>query len=808
MPSLIKRYEYDIFISYRHNDNRSGWVTEFVNALQEELAATIKEPLSIYFDKNPHDGLLETHDVDDSLKEKLKCLIFIPIISQTYCDPKSFAWTSEFLVFLKMAAEDSIGLKVRLGNGNTSSRLLPIRIHELDATDKKTIETQIGPLRSIDFTYQSSGVNRPLRPKDDESIKGVQSVYRDQINKTANAIKEIIAGIQGKKEDVVVGEPPKKSAGNFPYKKTIQKRKWRFQLPGIKTILVLSLIIIALLAVALLYTNTNRSKNQEALSPIITSIILPDSIALHFLAGPLRVGRRGVDISPDGKTIVYVSMDSTGISQLNIRPLHEEKVVRLPGTKGAFSPFFSPDSKWIAFFSEDKLLKISIDGNVKETLTQTANPVDGIWTKEDRIIWTANESVSLNSIDADGQDKKVLKTTMRFASRPVQLSPDQYLATNSFDETYVISFTEDIGSPILRSGVCQALIGDELLLMKGIDLFAVHFDVTGRTMVGSPRLIAKGVSLDPNRNAQISVSSAGTLLYANGTHLQMGELVWRSRLGKLTALSFPPDLYGTFSLSSDGKNLAVIKRNEQSEVWNFNLTDARGSIQLTKTAIATGTIWQPSSNWVYYNVYLNGKVEFHKRDANGRSEAEVVLSGDSLRAFTDVNSKGEILHFSAESGGFNDIIVFYPNSDTKRNPFFSRKGVNETLSKFMPDNWIAFTSDQTGRSEVFLSDLLNPIVRIQVSFDGGEEPRYHTADKKLYYRNGNKLMVVDLVFDANRKPLLGSPEVAFEDNYWVNVPGYSYDLSPDGKQFLYVRAKGTRETREIKILQNFFDIQK
>lgn len=99
MPSLMPNYEYDIFISYRHNDNRSGWVTEFVNALQEELAATIKDPLNIYFDKNPHDGLLETHHVDKSLEGKLKCLIFIPIISQTYCDPKSFAWQHEFVAF-------------------------------------------------------------------------------------------------------------------------------------------------------------------------------------------------------------------------------------------------------------------------------------------------------------------------------------------------------------------------------------------------------------------------------------------------------------------------------------------------------------------------------------------------------------------------------------------------------------------------------------------------------------------------------------------------------------------------------------
>src|SRR4051812_14698475 len=104
MASIISGFAYDIFISYRHNDNRSGWVTDFVRALEEELASTIKEPVSIYFDKNPHDGLLETHSVDKSLEGKLKCLIFIPIISQTYCDPKSFAWQYEFCRFNRMAS--------------------------------------------------------------------------------------------------------------------------------------------------------------------------------------------------------------------------------------------------------------------------------------------------------------------------------------------------------------------------------------------------------------------------------------------------------------------------------------------------------------------------------------------------------------------------------------------------------------------------------------------------------------------------------------------------------------------------------
>src|SRR6185369_8325911 len=144
MPSLHPGFEYDIFISYRQNDNRSGWVTEFVKILEEELAATIKDPVSIYFDVNPHDGLLETHNVGKSLEGKLKCLIFIPILSQTYCDPKSFAWQHEFCAFNKLAKENAIGRDIKLRNGNYASRILSIKIHSLDPKDKALIENELG----------------------------------------------------------------------------------------------------------------------------------------------------------------------------------------------------------------------------------------------------------------------------------------------------------------------------------------------------------------------------------------------------------------------------------------------------------------------------------------------------------------------------------------------------------------------------------------------------------------------------------------------------------------------------------------
>ena len=156
MSSLVPSFEFDIFISYRHKDNKyDGWVSEFVANLRKELEATFKEDVSVYFDSNPHDGLLETHNVDKSLEGKLKSLIFIPIVSQTYCDTKSYAWHHEFSAFNKMAKDDQFGVDIKLSNGNVASRILPVKIHELDAEDKMLLEIELGEvLRAIEFIYK------------------------------------------------------------------------------------------------------------------------------------------------------------------------------------------------------------------------------------------------------------------------------------------------------------------------------------------------------------------------------------------------------------------------------------------------------------------------------------------------------------------------------------------------------------------------------------------------------------------------------------------------------------------------------
>jgi TolB-like protein len=279
MPSLIQGYEYDIFISYRQKDNKhDGWVTEFVKNLKGELESTFKEEISVYFDINPLDGLLETHDVDASLKEKLKCLVFIPIISRTYCDPKSFAWEHEFKAFIEQASKDQIGLKVKLPNGNIANRVLPVRIYDLDSTDIKLCESILGGvLRGVEFIYKSSGVNRPLLSKEVNPQENLNHTnYRDQVNKIANAIKDIVYTIKQREQ-----KPEKVSEEVYTQIPGTRKSSKTKIIAG--SIIVLVMIIFGCFLIPKLSLTGREYEKSIAVLPFFNDS--PDEANAHLLNG-------------------------------------------------------------------------------------------------------------------------------------------------------------------------------------------------------------------------------------------------------------------------------------------------------------------------------------------------------------------------------------------------------------------------------------------------------------------------------------------------------------------------------------------
>jgi tetratricopeptide (TPR) repeat protein/TolB-like protein len=351
MASIIEGYEYDIFISYRQKDNKyDGWVTEFIDHLKREIEATFKEDISIYFDENPHDGLLDIHNVNKSLETKLKSLVFMPIISQTYCDPKSFAWQNEFIAFNKLAKEDQFGRDIKLASGNVCSRIIPIKIHDLDANDTELIENELEcRLRSIEFIYSSAGVNRPLKPDDNPDKNLNRTYYRDQINKVANAVKEILYGLHPdeKKRITKSYQTREKTDYNEPQATPFTKKPLVKKKLSNRTMVVASIALLLLISLLFIYpgwlkrpktetaetTETENVRKSIAILPVTNLTGNPD---LQYIADGIQddiTGKLGTissfNVRPRSSTLQFKdsnTMVQDMAKKLNVNTLVESSI--------------------------------------------------------------------------------------------------------------------------------------------------------------------------------------------------------------------------------------------------------------------------------------------------------------------------------------------------------------------------------------------------------------------------------------------------------------------------------------------------
>ena len=397
MPSILPGYEYDIFISYRQNDNRSDkWVTNFVNALAEELEATLKNPVSIYFDENPHDGLLETHQVDASLAKKLKCLVFISIISQTYCDENCFAWEHEFLPFIEMAKQDELGMNITLSNGNVVSRVLPVKIHDLDTDDQHTLEGVLdGPLRSIDFIYSEPGVNRPLAPEDNKEENLNATTYKNQINKVANALRDIGKAIL-KQSEGKIAIPIEENS--YPIKSNSAKK-------GV--LIGVMIVLIALMGY--------WGFKQYYESPVNSIDAINKSIAvLPF-----------VNMSSDPEQEYFAD----GISEELINALAKIEYLDVAGRTSSFS--YKGDAQDLKKIGEELGVKTILEGSVRKSGNQIRITAQLINTDNGFNLWTETYDRELTDIfKVQDEITKAILNELKVHLNDVNKKVVQILETN------------------------------------------------------------------------------------------------------------------------------------------------------------------------------------------------------------------------------------------------------------------------------------------------------------------------------------------------------------------------------------------
>ena len=413
-------------------------MTNFVAALKDELEATLKNPVTIYFDENPHDGLLETHQVRASLDKKLKCLVFIPIISQTYCDTKSFAWEHELLPFLEMAREDELGMNITLANGNVASRVLPVQIHDLDSEDQSVIEGELGgPLRSIKFIHQAAGVNRPLNKEDDQVREAGKILYSDQTNKVANALKEIGTGVL-RTTNGEGGEASEKVKVAMP--ETIKQRKYKISLK-----MILGFLFLPLVVAGAYYLYLNYSSQQSNLPNLEKSIAV-----LPF-----------VDMSPNKDQQYF----SDGISEELINALVKIPNLKVAGRTSSFS--YRGLNKNLKLIGTELAVATILEGSFRKSGNQLRISAQLINANDGFNLWSETFNIEFTDIFTV-QDQI---TEAIIAALNVHLLPD--------------------AKPLPKTGTNQEAYTTYLRARRELAMRGEH-------MVEAANLFKEAISLDPN----------------------------------------------------------------------------------------------------------------------------------------------------------------------------------------------------------------------------------------------------------------------------------------------------------------------
>ena len=339
-----------------------------------------------------------------------------------------------------------------------------------------------------------------------------------------------------------------------------------------------------------------------------------------------------------------------------------------------------------------------------------------------------------------------------------------------------------------------------LVYAQGGRLEAVPFDLANLKVTGSPVPVLDNVRIEGSLGAaQYAISNGGTLIYLPGVFEGKSTLIWSDRKGHAEQLQFPAKTYGNFQLSPDGKHLAIGVQNTKLEVWIFDLL--RGS--RSKLTIIEGNnswpLWTPDGMSVTFSSERAGADYIFVQSVDRSDEIKQLTKSDTSQSPSSWSPDGKLLALYENY----DIYLLSMNGESNRQPFANTR-FGELHPAFSPDGrLIAYTSDEQGQYEVYVQPYPQTGERWRISTEGGEEPIWSRSSHELFYRNGRKWMVVSYL--TNPKFSAELPKVLFEGDY-LNVPGRSYDVSPDGRRFLLLKssAEPSRQT-QLNVVTDWFE---
>ena len=566
------------------------------------------------------------------------------------------------------------------------------------------------------------------------------------------------------------------------------------------------LLLPALIATAL------HLREQPATAPEIRfQVPVPESLSFRWYDVP--------EVSPDGEHIAFAAGNGEGESRLFVRDLKSVSATPLARTDTAYSPFWSPDGRQLAFSTTSNLLRADLNGaSTVAICAKCSTSPGGTWSRDGVIVISVRGV--LNRVPAAGGEPKPLGSLAHGETAQLwpQFLPDGqhylYLSLNprpDLQGIYVAALGSNDRKRIVASDTNAAYSASgHLLFLRGNVLMAQPFDAKKLELRAEPHPVAHEMFIMPFlAGASFSVSPNGVLVWRAGDAIANSELTWIDRKGnKLGVVGVPAD-FSSPALSPDERKVAVGIRDPKTkmrDIWVADLLRGATTRLTFDAADDLNPVWSPDGTRIAFTSDRKGERDIYQKLSDGSGPDELLLEGrDGQKNLEDWSPDGKYLLYNHQPAGHLYLLVMPLTGDRKPVPYLKTE-FRTDQAQFSPNGrWVAYRSDESGKNEVYVQgfslDPSHPRGKWQISTAGGEEPQWRRDGRELFYVAGNKLMAVDVKTDGQSFEA-GIPKRLFD----VRMPSRvrnRYVVSKDGQRFLVNLPLEEASKAPIEVLVNW-----
>jgi serine/threonine protein kinase/Tol biopolymer transport system component len=588
--------------------------------------------------------------------------------------------------------------------------------------------------------------------------------------------------------------PPRASAAAPPPPRTFRRERGVW----------LAVAVVGAIAAALVARTLQRPPEAPSFSLEVTTPATADPLSFA--------------ISPDGASLVFAAQ-SAGAPRLWVRSLETGAMRALGGTEDARNPFWSPDSRSIGFVARAKLKRIDLDSGSIRELTNAVNSFGGTWNRDGVIVFSGNAAGPLMRVAASGG--AVEATTVlapgQLSHRSPSFLPDGrhflFYATGPADARGVYVGQLDGSAPQRLFEATSAAIysANHLLYVRESTLFAQAFDPARVSVNGAAIAIANDVNT-PASAAACSASDTGVITYRPSAAAGLRQLTWSDRSGKELGRLGDLMTNNSVSLSPDGSRAAVSRVVDSNpDIWLFDVDRGRPLRLTSDPAIQISAIWSPDGSRVTYQSHQDGPGDLYDMAASGAHDPPRLLfhepEGNTGTFPNDWSPDGAVLLFQTFDRKTRfDIWALPQQGDRKPFPVV-RTQFDEKDAQFSPDGkWIAYSSDESGRMEIYAQRFPGPGGKIAISTSGGAQARWRRDGRELFYlAPDNRLMAVPISW-SNDTIDPGAPVALFATHVGSVAQGIArpqFAVTADGQRFLLNTLSDEANLAPITVVVNW-----